>query len=69
VTKPPVDLIAVRARWRSAQMAGTDSTDAGLGWDGEKLRAVFASWQDVPHLHDEVQRLRRALSAAKRGKR
>ena len=53
------DLAAVRARFRLAQLAGTDAVDAGNGWNPAKIAALTRSWNDVAALADEVARLRR----------
>lgn len=61
---PPaeVDLGAVRARFRMAQLAGTDAEDSGNGWNVAKRNALTRSWNDVAALADEVARLRRELA-------
>lgn len=57
-TDEPLDLDAVMARYRLAQLAGEDATDGERGWDDRKIAALIRSWWDVAKLHDEVKKLR-----------
>ena len=57
-----VYLESVEARWRMARMAGEDAVDGENGWDSAKIRAMTASFNDIPNLVAEIKKLRQKVA-------